>query len=185
SAKAARALSRMGVTVWTNSIVTDIQPDAVTIRRGDQVERVPTHTVLWAAGVQSSPLGKVLAQATGAGLDRAGRIMVQPDLTLPGHPEIFVIGDLTHYSHQTGKPLPGVAQVAMQQAKYAANVIRRRLQGVTTPEPPFRYRDLGSMATIGPSAAVVDLGWVKFSGFLAWLTWLFVHLINLVEFENR
>jgi NADH dehydrogenase len=185
SAKAAKSLTHLGVTVWANSIVTDIQPDSVTVRRGDQTEMVPTHTVVWAAGVEASPLGKILGQATGTGLDKAGRVLVQPDLTLNGHPETFVIGDMANCSHQTGKPLPGVAPVAMQQAKYVANLIKRRLQGINTPEPPFRYRDLGSMATIGRAAAVVDLGWVRYSGYLAWLTWLFIHLLNIVEFENR
>jgi NADH dehydrogenase len=183
STKAARALARLGVTVRTGAFVTEVQPEAVTVRSDQTSERIPAHTTLWAAGVEASSLGRILAKATGAPLDRAGRIVVQADLSLPGHPEIFVIGDLANYSHQTGKPLPGVAPVAMQQGRYVADLIQRRLRGETL--PPFHYKDRGSMATIGLGAAVVDLGWLRFSGFFAWLTWLFVHLINLIEFGNR
>lgn len=183
SAKAAQSLARLGVTVRTGTLVTDVQPEAVTVRNGDTTERIPAHTVLWAAGVDASPLGRILAKATGARLDRAGRIAVEPDLTLPGQPEIFVIGDLANYSHQTGQPLPGVAPVAMQQGRYVADLIQKRLRGETL--PPFHYKDRGSMATIGRAAAVVDLGWVRFSGFFAWLVWLFVHLAYLIQFGNR
>ncbi len=183
SAKAAKALAGLGVAVRTSTVVTDVQPEAVTVRSGETSARIPAHTVLWAAGVEASPLGRVLAKATGAPLDRAGRIVVQPDLTLPGHAEIFVLGDLANFSHQTGQPLPGVAPVAMQQGQYVANLIQRRLRGETL--PPFHYKDRGNMATIGGAAAVVDLGWVRFSGFFAWLAWLFVHLMNLVQFGNR
>jgi NADH dehydrogenase len=109
--------------------------------------------------------------------------MVEPDLTIRGHPEILVIGDLAHYSHQTGRPLPGVAPVAMQQGRYVADLIVRRLRGQTL--PPFHYKDHGSMATIGRAAAVADLGWIRISGFLAWLAWLFVHLMYLIQFGNR
>lgn len=183
SEKAVAALARLGVTTWTGAAVTDVQPHLVTIRCNNKEERIPTHTVLWGAGVQASPLGKVLAAATGAALDRAGRVSVAPDLSLPGHPEILVIGDLAGYSHQTGKPLPGVAPVAMQQGNYVARLIRNRLRG--RPMPPFHYRDRGNMATIGRAAAVADLGWLRFSGLFAWLTWLFVHLMFLVQFDNR
>ncbi|MGH7352885.1 MAG: NAD(P)/FAD-dependent oxidoreductase [Candidatus Methylomirabilales bacterium] len=183
SVRAEAALKRLGVTVRTGAMVTDIQPDVVTVRSGERSERIPTRTVLWAAGVQASTLGNILASATGATVDRAGRVVVEPDLSLAGHPEIFVIGDLAHFGHQTGKPLPGVAPVAMQQGRYVATLIMRRLRGETM--PPFRYRDHGNMATIGRAEAVADLGWVHFSGFPAWLAWLFIHLINLVEFQNR
>jgi NADH dehydrogenase len=183
SRKAAAALDRMGVTVRTGAIVTDVKPDAVTIHAGDRTEAIPTRTVLWAAGIDASPLGRMLAAATGAETDRAGRVVVQPDLSLPGHPEVLVIGDLANYPHQTGKPLPGVAPVAMQQGQYAADLIQRRLRG--EPPPRFHYRDRGSMATIGAHSAVVDLGWAKFNGYVAWLAWLFIHLLFLVEFENR
>jgi NADH dehydrogenase len=138
--------------------------------------------VLWAAGVQASPLGRVLAHRAAATLDRQGRVVVGPDLSLPVHPEIFVIGDLAHYV-QDGKPLPGLAPVANQQGAYVAGVIARRLRGQST--PAFRYHDHGTMATIGRSAAVADLGWLWLSGRPAWLAWLFVHLLFLVEFQNR
>ncbi len=184
SAKAAASLARLGVTVWTSTTVTDLQPDAVTIGRGDHSERIATRTVLWAAGVQASPLGAALVRQTGAAADRAGRILVNPDLTVPGHPEIFVIGDMALLQNpQTGKPLPGVAPVAIQQGRYVADLIGRRLQGRSL--PPFRYKDRGSMATIGRAAAVADLGWIRFSGFPAWLAWLFIHILYLIEFENR
>jgi NADH dehydrogenase len=183
SAKAVQALHRLGVTVRTGTVVTDVQADRVTIRTGGHTETIRAHTVLWAAGVDASPLAKMLAQATGAELDRAGRIVVQPDLTLPGHPEVFVLGDMANYPHQGGKPLPGVAPVAMQQGIYAADVIRRRLRGA--PTTPFHYRNHGSMATIGRAAAVADLGWITFSGLLAWLAWLFIHIMYLIGFQNR
>jgi len=183
SARAEAALNRLGVTVRTGAMVTDIQPDVITIRSGERNERISTRTVLWAAGVQASTLGGILASTTGAAVDRVGRVVVEPDLSVVGHPEIFVIGDLAHFGHQTGKPLAGVAPVAMQQGRYVATLIMRRLRGETM--PPFRYRDHGNMATIGRAEAVADLGWVRFSGFFAWLAWLFIHLINLVQFQNR
>jgi NADH dehydrogenase len=183
SRKAAAALARLGVTVRTGTIVTDVKPYQVTVRSGDRTEIIPTRTVLWAAGVDPSPLARRLAEATGAELDRAGRILVAPDLSLPGRPEVFVLGDMANYAYQTGKPLPGVAPVAMQQGRYVANLIRRRLRGEAAPK--FFYRDRGSMATIGANSAVAEIGWAKFNGRLAWLAWLFVHLLFLVEFENR
>jgi NADH dehydrogenase len=191
SAKAAASLARLGATVRTGTMVTDIQPDRVTFKTGNHTEVVRTHTVLWGAGVEASSLGKVLAKATGASLDRAGRIVVEPDLSLPGHPEVFVIGDLANYPYQTGKPLPGLAPVAMQQGRYVANRIERRLnqahplQPGSEAGPPFHYRDRGSMATIGRAAAVADLGWIYLSGFVAWLAWLFIHILYLIAFENR
>ena len=183
SQRAAQDLKNLGVTERTNCLVTDIQPDSVTIKCGDEVEVLPTCTVLWAAGVQGVPLAKKLAEATGAALDRAGRIMVEANCSIKAHPNIFVIGDLANYSHQDGKPLPGVAQVAIQQGKYVANVIEAQLAG--QPVPTFVYKDLGNMATIGRAAAVAELGNVHLDGLIGWLAWLFVHLINLVEFENR
>lgn len=185
SQRALDDLTRMGVTVRLNCLVTDVREGSVTVRCGGDEQTILAHTVLWAAGVQASPLARTLAQATGAETDRAARILVQPDLTLPGHPEIFVIGDMANYSHQTGKPLPGVAPVAMQQAKYAVALIQRRLRGDSAPASPFRYFDKGNMATIGRAAAVADLYVVRFTGFLGWLSWLFIHLILLVEFQNR
>src|SRR5262249_44530769 len=131
SAQAAKSLARLGVQVRTGTGVTDIQPDSVTLKCGDKEERIPARTVLWAAGVAASPLGKGLARATGASLDRAGRVMVEPDLTLAGHPEIFVIGDMANFRYQTSNPLPGVAQVAMQQGRYVGNLLQARLKGQT------------------------------------------------------
>jgi NADH dehydrogenase len=184
SKKAAQQLARLGVTVQTGTAVTDVGPDRVRVRRDGKEEVIRTHTVLWGAGVQGSPLGAVLARATGAELDRAGRVRVEPDCSLPGRPEVFVIGDLSLFPHQTGKPLPGVAPVAMQMGSYVANLIQRRIRGEPAP-PPFHYKDRGSMATIGRAAAVADLGWVWLSGFSAWLAWLFIHLLYLITFENR
>jgi NADH dehydrogenase len=183
SAKARQELERMGVSVRTGATVANVHPGGVVLRSGDAIEEVPARTVLWGAGVQGSPLGRLLSEASGAELDRAGRVVVQPDLSLPGRPEVFVIGDLANYSHQGDKPLPGVAQVAMQQGKYVADLIQRRLEGKTP--RPFRYRDRGNMATIGRASAVADLGWTSFSGYPAWLAWLFIHILYLIEFENR
>lgn len=183
SARAAESLRRLGAVVRTGTLVTAIRHDSVTLKSGDAEETVPTHTVLWAAGVQASPLGRLLAERTGAALDRAGRVMVGPDLSVPGHPEIFVIGDLAHCLGSSGKQLPGVAPVAMQQGRDVALRIAARLEGRT--RPPFRYRDRGSMATIGRAAAVADLGFVRFGGYAAWLTWLFIHLLYIVEFQSR
>jgi len=183
STKAENCLRRLGVEVQTNTLVTNIEPDAISTKRGEAVERVPCRTALWTAGVQASFLGKILAKATGAQLDRTGRILVEPDLSLPNHPEIFAIGDLANYPHQTGRPLPGVAPVAMQQGQYVAKLLQSRIEG--KPLPPFRYKDRGSMAIVGRGSAVADLEKLRLSGVLAWLAWLFVHLIHLVEFENK
>jgi len=183
SEKAVRFLTQLGVEVRTGSVVTDIRRDAIMVRAGEQVERIATETVLWGAGVQASPFSKILADATGAVLDRAGRVLVQPDLSLPTHPEILVIGDMAHFAHGLSSPLPGVAQVAMQQGAYAARLIGDRLQARRT--PPFRYRDYGTMATIGRHAAVAELFGFRFAGYFAWLTWLCIHLVQLVQFENR
>lgn len=182
SGYAQRTLARLGVTVLARSMVKEIQPDRVCILRGDVEEWIPCRVVLWAAGVVASPLGAALANATGAELDRAGRVVVAPDLTVPGHPKIFVIGDLAHVRTPTG-PLPGVAPVAMQQGAYVAKTIVARLAGATL--PPFSYADPGSMATIGRAAAVADFKRVRFTGYFAWLLWLFVHIVNLIQFEHR
>jgi NADH:ubiquinone reductase (H+-translocating) len=183
SGKAASALARLGVTVLTRASVTDLTETSVTYKIGAQEQRVAARTVLWAAGVSASPLAAELAKATGARLDRAGRIHVEPDLSLPGRPEIFAIGDMVHYEGPGGQPLPGVAQVAIQQGCYAADTVLARLAGKTP--APFRYHDKGSLATIGRSAAVADLGWIKFGGMLAWLAWSLIHLMYLIAFSNR
>jgi len=183
SDKAERQLIALGVRPLTGARVTNIDAAGVTYQVAGRTEHIATHTVLWAAGVRASPLGQVLAERAGATLDRAGRVIVEPDLSVPGHPEIHVIGDLANFTHQTGKPLPGVAPVAMQQGRYVANLIRKKLRGETV--GPFRYFNKGNLATIGRNKAVAEFGRVHISGFLAWFTWVFVHLMYLVEFENR
>ena len=176
SAKAQRSLEKLGVTVLTGRTVTGIDPQGVTI----DDERVASHTVVWAAGVTASSLAGRLGELTNAERDRAGRVTVEPDLTLPGHPEVFALGDMVRLHDAV---LPGVAPVAMQQGRYAARVVRDRLRG--KPSPPFRYRDKGNLATIGRAAAVADIKGLHLSGFFAWITWLVVHLWYLVGFQNR
>jgi NADH dehydrogenase len=185
SADARLSLEKLGVTVQTNTLVTNIEDNLVTIRQGNQIEQIPARTILWAAGMKASKMGATLSQATGVECDRAGRVIVQPDLSVSGYPDIFVIGDLANFPHQyeDGKPLPGVAPVAMQEGQYVARLIQKRLQGKTL--APFHYTDYGSLAVIGRHAAVVDFGFLKLSGFLAWLVWIFVHIFFLIEFDNK
>jgi len=183
SEAARKMLVKLGVMVRTGAMVTNIQSESVTIKEGDRTESIPTRTVLWAAGVLASPLGRILSKEAGATLDNAGRVVVNPDLTIPGHPEIFVIGDLANFSHQTGKPLPGVAQPAIQQGAYVGKLIQARLRNKQL--PPFHYFDKGNLATIGRGAAVADLNWLQISGWPAWLLWVFIHLLYIVEFQNR
>ena len=183
SAKAELSLTKLGVTVKTKALVTDITDDIVTMRQEDKVEKIPAKTVLWAAGVKASPMGAILSAKTGAELDRVGRVVVASDLSVPNHSNIFVVGDLASFAYQNGKPLPGVAPVAMQQGSYVAKLIQNTIEGKKS--VPFRYLDRGSLAVIGRNAAVVDLGFVKFSGILAWLTWVFVHIYFLIEFDNK
>jgi NADH dehydrogenase len=173
--RAMRDLESLGVTVWTSSPVTRIDATGVEVGR----ERIETATTLWAAGVEASPLGKAL----GLGTDRIGRIRVGPDLALPDHPEVFVLGDLAHALGPSGDPLPGLAPVAMQQGRFAARAIREELRG--RPRGVFSYRDRGQMATIGRSRAICDTGRLRFGGFAAWLFWLLVHIYFLVGFKNR
>jgi NADH dehydrogenase len=173
-------LRRLGVEVRTSTMVTRVEAGAVHI--GDT--RLSASVILWAAGVAASPLGKKL----GAPVDRAGRVIVQPDLSIPGHPEVFVIGDLAAAKNEQGKPLPGVAPVATQQGRFVAKLIRRELKAGATninPRARFHYWDKGSLATIGRAAAVADFGKIHISGFLAWLSWLFVHILFLIGFRNR
>jgi NADH dehydrogenase len=183
SEAARKMLVRLGVTVRTGAMVTDVKADSVTIREGGRTESIPTRTVLWAAGVLASPLGIILSRTAGAPVDKVGRVLVNPDLSVPGHPEIFVIGDLANFSHQTGKPLPGVAQPAIQQGHYVGKAIQARLRHKTL--SPFHYFDKGNMATIGRGAAVADLNWLQISGLPAWLIWIFIHLLYIVQFQNR
>ena len=186
SAKAARSLEHLGVTPRLNQLVVDIDDNGVTIKSNDgTTEEVPARTVIWSAGVTASGLANTLAGLSGAEADRAGRIAVEPDLTLPGHPEVFALGDMVRVRGADGEPVvyPGVAPVAMQQGRYAAKVVRNRLRGRDT--APFHYRDKGNLATIGRARAVADVKGLKLSGFVAWFTWLVVHLWYLIGFRNR
>jgi NADH dehydrogenase len=183
SEKARQSLARLGVTVRTGTKVVEITDTHVVVEASPGAqERLPCRTAMWAAGVKASGLSQVLHERTGVALDRAGRVQVAPDLSIPDHPELFVVGDMAHLQ-QEGRPLPGLAPVAMQQGAHAAQQIRRWLQG--QPTQPFRYADRGTMATIGRAAAVADLRSMQVSGLLAWLIWLFVHLMYLVGFRNR
>lgn len=184
SQKAHASLKRLGVESRTGMMVTAIHEDRVELVSAGQPETIATRTVLWAAGVAGVPLGRIIAAATGLETDRAGRVPVQQDLSVAGFPELFVIGDLAMFTHQTGKPLPGVAPVAIQQGKYVGQLIKWQLKGKLPPKP-FAYRDQGSMATIGRSAAVADLGWMKCSGFFAWIMWLLVHIMSIAQYQNR
>ena len=175
SHSAEEQLRRLGVDVRTNTLVTRVEPGAVQFGETRMVAPV----ILWAAGVAASPLGKKL----GATCDRAGRVFVQPELSLPGHPEVFVIGDLAALKDANGKLLPGVAPVAIQQGKFVAKTIHRDLQ--SEPRQNFKYWDKGSLATIGRAAAVAQFGKIHISGFVAWLSWLFVHIFFLIGFRNR
>ncbi len=179
SLAAERSLIRLGVRPRTNVRVTEIDLEGVTLSGG---ERIETRTVLWAAGVTASEFSGALRRSAGAQLDRQGRVMVAPDLTVPGHPEIFVIGDLAHIQ-QDGKLVPGVAPAAMQQGRYVAKAIAERTRGQMP--KPFHYHDKGNLAVIGRATAVVEAGRLKLHGFIAWLVWLFIHLMYLVEFRNR
>jgi NADH:ubiquinone reductase (H+-translocating) len=185
AAKARQSLDRLNVNVRTHTLLSDMVDGGVILRDTERDEQsfLPARTVLWAAGVQASPLGQALAERAGAELDRTGRVMVRPDLSLPGYPNILTIGDLAHYPGPDGRPLPGVAQVAMQQGRYAAELIQARLKGQS--RPSFVYKDKGNLAVIGRNAAVADLGRARFTGFLAWLIWVFVHIGYLIEFDNK
>jgi NADH:ubiquinone reductase (H+-translocating) len=183
SEDARKMLVDLGVTVRTGAMVTDINAEGVTLKEGDKVEKIPTRTVLWAAGVLASPLGVSLQKEAGATLDKANRVLVEPDCTVPNHPEIFVIGDLANFSHQTGKPLPGVAQPAMQQGDYVAKTIRARFKNEKL--KPFHYFDKGNLATIGRGKAVADLNFVGLAGWPAWFVWTFIHLLYLIQFQSR
>ena len=184
SAKAEKLITRLGVEVLKGVMVTNIDAHGVAFKRGDAVESLAAKTVLWAGGVTSTPFGAKLAERTKAQTDRSGRIKVNRDLTVPNYPDIFIIGDLAHAADEEGKPLPGVAQVAIQGGAYAAKIIRARLKGKRE-LPGFRYFNKGDMAVIGRAAAVANIFGIHVSGLPAWLIWLFVHLIYIVEFQSR
>ena len=183
SEKARIELEKLGVTVMTKTRVTNIENNVVTVRSGETTKDIPAHTILWGAGVKASAVSQAISNRTGAELDRAGRVFVNEDLTIPNHPEIFVIGDLANYSHQGDSPVPGVAPAAMQEGVYVAKLIRRRLKGKTL--KPFHYIDYGSLAVIGRHQAVVQYKAIRFSGPLAWFAWLFIHIYYMIEFDNQ
>jgi NADH dehydrogenase len=187
SASAKRQLERLGVTVRTETRVTDITEGSVTVTSVAGDETIPARTVLWAAGVLASSFGRAVAAALGAETDKAGRIRVDPTLTVPGHPEIFVVGDAAIQPWKPGRPVPGVAQGGIQGGKYAAKAIRRRLSG--EPMRPFRFSDRGDVAVIGRLSGVTNIGWLgpfgRQGGFLAWMLWLGIHIVYLIGFANR
>jgi NADH dehydrogenase len=184
SAKAEMLVSRLGVEVEKDVMVTGIDADGVTYKSGDESKRLPAKTVLWAGGVTANAFGRKVGERTHAETDRTGRIKVNPDLTVPGYPDIFIVGDLALSLGEDGKPLPGVAQVAIQGGAYAAKIIRARVNGKRDTRP-FHYFNKGDMAVIGRAAAVANIFGFHLAGLFAWLTWLFVHLIYIVEFQSR
>jgi len=184
SHKAERSLLKLGGRIRTGVTVTCVDVDGVTIKTSSGTEHIPSHTVIWAAGVTMSEFGKKLAERTGAPREKNGRIKVNPDLTIPNFPEIFAIGDLAFSTDAHGKPLPGVAQVAMQGGTYAAKAIEKRLRGAKD-IAPFHYFNKGDIAVIGRAAAVADVFGVHLSGLIAWVVWVFIHLLYIVEFQSR
>ncbi|WP_037412137.1 NAD(P)/FAD-dependent oxidoreductase [Candidatus Solirubrobacter pratensis] len=181
SARAFRSLESLGVTPLVDRMVTDLDDESVLVRSGDGEERIPAKTIIWAAGVLAASIAGHLAAATGAKTDNVGRIVVEPDLTVEGHPEVIAIGDMVKVRSEP--PYPGVAPVAMQMGRYAARLVRARLDGARAAD--FRYVDKGNLATIGRARAVADLKGLKLSGFFAWLMWLLIHLWYLIGFQNR
>jgi len=181
--KAEKFLKKLGVTIRVNTMVTDIKGNNAIISRNGDSETIHSRTILWTAGVKASSLGKALAKNSGVELDRTGRVIVNPDLSVPGLKDVFVIGDLAHFSTDGGDPLPGVAPVAMQEGKYVAKLILNKLNGKET--KPFEYKEKGNLAVIGTNSAVADLGKLKFAGFFAWLVWAFVHIRYLIEFDSK
>jgi len=184
SEHARSTLRDLGVQVRTGVKVTAIDEQGIALEGPAGTQRIAAHTVLWAAGVAASPLGGMLAEKAGAKTDRMGRVIVNPDLTVPGHPEIFVIGDMAHLPGKDGNPLAGLAPVATQQGRYVARSIDKRLRSENQ-AAPFSYFDKGTMAVIGRHAAVANIGRFRFGGIIAWLMWLFIHLLLLINFESR
>jgi len=182
--KACHSLAKLGVKVRCGAMVKNVDKDGLTLDSGGQTDSIAAKTVVWAGGITASPLGKIVASHTKAETDKGGRVKVKPDLTIPSYPDIYVIGDLASAMDQKGKPLPGVAQVAMQGGAYAAKAILRKVKGQRE-LPPFRYFDKGSLAVIGRAAAVADAFGLHISGFLAWFVWAFIHVTYLVSFQSR
>jgi NADH dehydrogenase len=183
SERAKESLKGLNVEVMTSARVTNIDSETVTYERNGNTSELEAKTVLWAAGVKASPLGAILHASTGAEMDRAGRVTVDEYLKIPGNPDIFVLGDLASVKTSSGGIVPGVAPAAMQMGSYTAKAIRNKLSG--KPIKAFRYVDKGSLAVIGRNAAVADLGFAKFGGFMAWLIWIFIHIMYLVGFDNK
>jgi NADH:ubiquinone reductase (H+-translocating) len=182
--KAERSLAKLGVRVKCGVMVKEIERDGLTIEIGGTTEHLDGRTVIWAGGISASPLGKTLASRTKAETDKGGRVKVNPDLTIPNYPDIYVIGDLAAAVDAAGKPLPGLAQVAMQGGAYAAKAILRKAKG-EAPLPPFRYFDKGSLAVIGRASAVANIFGFHLSGLPAWLVWALIHLMYIVQFQSR
>jgi NADH dehydrogenase len=181
SERAAHALETLGVTPMVDHTVTDLDQDGVVVRHGTEEKRIPARTIIWAAGVLAAEIAGVLARAAGAETDRVGRIVVEPDLTVAGHPEVIAVGDMVKVRSEA--PYPGVAPVAMQMGRHAARLVRARLRGESA--GPFVYTDKGNLATIGRARAVADLRGLKVSGLVAWVMWLVIHLFYLIGFQNR
>jgi NADH dehydrogenase len=182
--KAHRALTKLGVEVRCGAMVKHVDEAGLTIEVNKQTDSIAAKTVVWAGGITASPLGKIIADRTHAEPDKGGRVKVKPDLTIPNYPDIYVVGDLASATDEKGKPLPGLAQVAMQGGSYAAKTILRRVKG-QQPLPPFHYFDKGTLAVIGRAAAVADVFGVHLSGSIAWLVWAFIHILYLVNFQSR
>lgn len=180
---AQQSLEDLGVTVFKQAMVTNIERASVTVKRDGEESAIQADTILWAAGVKASKFGQTISKQTGAELDRAGKVKVNPDLSLPNHPDIFVAGDLACFEHQGDNPLPGVAPVAKQQGSYLAKRLKNELSGKTT--PGFKYRDQGSMAVIAVNHAVADVYGFKFKGAIAWFLWAFIHIFYLVETDKK
>lgn len=185
SHKAQKSLEKLGVKVKTKCMVTNVEEDMITITPDgqDEPEQIQTQTILWGAGMKASPMSNILAERTDAPTDRSGRLIVEPDLSLPNQPHIFAIGDMANYSHQGEDPLPGLAAVAMQQGNYVAKLILAQTQSRAL--PTFHYQDKGQMSIIGRNSAVAAVGSWEFSGFVAWLAWIFVHIYYLIGFDNK
>jgi NADH dehydrogenase len=177
------ALARLGVTVRTRTRVMDLTDRTITVSCNDCQEVISARTILWAAGIRASPIAQVIAGRTGAGLDRLGRVVVEPDLTVAGYPNLFVLGDLASLTHRRAEPLPALAPVAIQQGQTVGRLIRARLAGKAM--RPFTYRDKGKLAVIGRNAAVARLGRFEFGGLFAWLLWALVHITYLIEFDHK
>jgi NADH dehydrogenase len=184
SEKATRSLAKLGVQVRCGWMVNHINEQGLAIESEKGADSIAAKTVVWAGGITASPLGKILAGRTNAETDRGGRVKVKPDLTIPNYPDIYVIGDLASAMDEKGNPLPGLAQVAMQGGAYAAKAILRKVKG-RQDLPPFRYFDKGSLAVIGRASAVADVFGAHLSGLIAWLVWVFIHLMYLVNFQSR